>query len=658
MIYAIILVTALLWLASFVAVICCTRQGLRLGWATSALTAYPAWWLMQILLANVLSQYHALTQANLILGASGIIIVALLLARRMRRAADPPTILPELWHTCRWEMALISVLLLLSSIAILLNPSKVFDTTTYHLPTVAAWLQQHSMDPYPTFCDRQVTRSHAATVQQFWVIGMAHADPLGELPDLLACVMVALSVWGITRRWRLPLPVSLTATVSIWAIPQIVHASLSCKDDLMLAAGIMCALYCLLRTFERENPQRPWYAGLAGVSIALVFGAKVPGLAFGVALLITAAVYYVRQYRWKSPAWMLDVDWMLVTVFLAGLPVFMLKYYYTAKVFGVLWPEQWTEVHKPSIPVLYPLWYYFRLLIAPFHHGIDADHDVSNYGLWFALVTVPVAMWGMARAAYQRWWVKRQEDILPARFLAEWHLIALFLLLSFGFESIHKPDPWDQRFMIWLCPVLLLIAAPLLPRFAPIPLLRRFASVLAIVTLYFILHYAFPYWKPLLHLCKTGEFAELADMGQTSAYYVAGYEVFTLARPGDVVLYLGTDGTVEYPCWGWRLDRVVVAPTTVAQLRQAFQQRPRWLVFETPADHLLRKEAQRLALQDGYILLADANPTLDPRFPAHPYNSRTIWIREPVPGMWKKVFPADTPGQRDIIPDNGAFNNW
>ena len=715
MIIAIILFTALLWLASYFAIVLCTRQGLRIGWAAAALTAYPAWWLLQILLANALSHYHVLTQSNLILCACGMIILALLCSRQFHRVEEPVTILPTLLHPCAWEMALIGGILVLSSIAIFFNPSKVFDTTTYHLPTVATWLQQHSMDAYPTFCDRQVTRSHAATVQQFWVIGMAHADPLGELPDLLACVIVALSIWCITRRWRLPLPVCLTATISIWAIPQIVHASLTCKDDLMLTAGIMCGLYCLIRTFERNNRLNHWYAGLAGVSIALVFGAKVPGLAFGTALLLTGVVYSARRRRWQALDWSYCIlagvcmmqfviayalifkfgtvlkltgivfgmlliltgvllcirmrrsialhwinatDWILIAFLLVGLPIFMLKYYYTATHFGVLWPEQSTEIRKPSIPVLYPLWYYFRLFIAPFHRGIDADHDYSNYGLWFALVTVPVAMWGMARSAYQRWKLKRQEDVLPPRFLSEWHLIALFAVLSFGFESIHKPDPWDQRFMIWLCPVLLLLAAPLLSRYAPIPLLRRFASVLVIITLYFILHYGFPCWKPFVHLCRTGEFSELSDMGQTSAYYVAGYEVFSLARPGDVVLYLGADGTVEYPCWGWRLDRVVEAPTSVKQLEEAISRHPRWLVLETPADHILRNAAQGLAMEYGYTMLADAHPIIDPQFPPNPYNSRTIWIREPVAGMWKKVDPQDLPGQRDKLPQDRSFNNW
>ena len=386
---AIIILTAILWLASYLAVVTCTRQALRIGWAAAALTAYPIWWLLQILLANALSLFHALTQANLILCASGMVISALLLSRRFRRDEEPVTILPTLLRPCAWEIALIGGILLCSAVAIFLYPSKVFDTTTYHLPTIATWVQQHSMDPYPTFCDRQVTRSHAGTIQQFWVIGMAHADPLGEIPNLLACVMLALSVWCITRRWRLPLPLCLTATVSIWAIPQIVHASLSCKDDLLLTAAIMCGLYCLLIAFEHGQPARHWYAALAGACIALVFGAKVPGLAFGTALLFTSAVYAFRKHRWYTLRWMIDADWILITVLLAGLPVFILKYIFTARHFGVLWPEQWTEVRKPSIPVLYPLWYYFRLLIAPFHHGIDADHDNSNYGVWFALVTFP-----------------------------------------------------------------------------------------------------------------------------------------------------------------------------------------------------------------------------------------------------------------------------
>src|SRR5204863_3683305 len=106
----------------------------------------------------------------------------------------------------------------------------IWDTYVYHLPMIANWLQRGSLSPWPTACLRQISRAGGAEFQQLWVVGMPHVDLLVELPSIIAGVIAGVFVGEVALRWRASRTVALSAGLSIFPIPPIFWAALSCKD--------------------------------------------------------------------------------------------------------------------------------------------------------------------------------------------------------------------------------------------------------------------------------------------------------------------------------------------------------------------------------------------------------------------------------------------
>lgn len=324
MLFITILATAALWLASFAAAVLLMRAVLRVGWGDALLAAYPAWWLAQVLITQGLSLIHSITQGALI-AATLLLIVAGVVGSRLRGGAH----LRGLWATHRWPLVLIALTLAGWAVVALLTPSLIWDTNAYHLPSVATWLQQGSLETWPTACLRQITRTHAGSMQQLWVMGMAHADPLAELPSLLATVPLMAFAWRTARRWRLP-RLAPGAVAAMWTAPQFVFAAVACKDDLLLAAAIACSLHLLMLLPEAEpRLQRP-YALLLAAAITLVCGVKVPGFLFGGVLGVLALFTVPARTR----------PLFLGAAVLFAVPVFLQRSIANVLDYGLLYPEQ------------------------------------------------------------------------------------------------------------------------------------------------------------------------------------------------------------------------------------------------------------------------------------------------------------------------------
>src|SRR5262249_44445176 len=150
-----------------------------------------------------LSLFHEINQRSLLTATSLLFAVPMILAVILNRSKCSPSSgqrfeqMQPIQHRAvrnlkaairsHWfEAIAISYIGFVSLEAALLYASQIWDTYVYHLPMIANWLQQGSLNPWPTACLRQVTRIGGAEYQQLWVVGMPHVDLLVELPSIVA----------------------------------------------------------------------------------------------------------------------------------------------------------------------------------------------------------------------------------------------------------------------------------------------------------------------------------------------------------------------------------------------------------------------------------------------------------------------------------------
>ena len=111
---------------------------------------------------------------------------------------------------------------------------------------------------------------------------------------------------------------------------------------------------------------------------------------------------------------------------------------------------------------------------------------------------------------------------------------------------------------------------------------------------------------------------------QPDPRYLPGYEAISEAMPGDTVLYVGGRRTAEYPCWGWKYDRIVWAADTTMTLKKYFGRQPNWVVLEEEVPESLRLATLELLSTQQYGRVsqdAASQGYLQPR------ERRTIWRR-------------------------------
>jgi len=634
-----VIATSCLWLGSLVASTWLVAGLWRIRWTAALLLAYPLWWYCQLLITKGLSLFHEINQQSLILATSLLLVIplfsAVILNRNKRSPRNPASEEGDFPHINSWwkvahkvkatlrthwlEGIAIFYVGLVTIDAALLYAPQVWDGFNYHLPMVANWLQQGSLEPWTTACLKQVTRIGGGEYLQLWVVGMSHVDLLVELPSMLAGVIAALFVWEIAQLWGASRPVALAAGFSIFAVPQIFWLALSCQDDLMLTAAIVCALYAGIVSFsESRKTLGLSQVTIAAVSAALACATKVPGVVFGGTFILLFALFLMRMRMWKR------LILMLAVFVLVSIPAFALQYAHNFHRFGALFAESYISSTGPRQLSANAQWhvlgksayYVLKLLFFEPARGVGPNHDRSNYGIWFSLIVLPLLVVTNCKTLVGL--LKTKQHRLMAAITTERVFVALYIFLAIvALLSRRTLSTWDKRFLIWVCPVTLVLVMHGVEKYISPIFFRILCVVFTITNVRAVLATAYP--------VATGLSLYGTIETHPNPRYLAGYEAIFNAAPGDTVLYVGNENTAEYPCWGWKYDRTVWAADTPNTIENYFARVPAWVVLEEAASEKMRLATLELLSANQYRRVSEdvahqANRPLHER--------RTIWRRQ------------------------------
>lgn len=261
-----------------------------------------------ILAVEALSSVRALTPAaDAAVWLAVLLAAAVLAARRYPRRGARVRLdraaLRTMWTDAggldRTVVVLVAVLALGVLVIALAAEPNTYDSLTYHLPRIEHWLQNRSVDFYPTTVDRQVTMSpgHEYLLTHLRLLtGGNGAYALLQWVAGIGCVLAVTRIaaqLGGGRRAQ-----GLTALVVV-TTPIVVLEASGTQNDLMLAAWVSC-----VATFVLDGTRRR--AGAADV-LALSLGAglvavtKNNGLLAAVPLLLLWGVAQLRLARTGNP---------------------------------------------------------------------------------------------------------------------------------------------------------------------------------------------------------------------------------------------------------------------------------------------------------------------------------------------------------------------
>jgi hypothetical protein len=263
---------------------------LRLRGTSFAVGAYLFAWAGAVGLAEVLSIFGAVSRLGYVIGSAGLLLVAAGVWQLKGRSL-PDLRRPRLGPLRAHPQLVALGAVVLGGIAyqaflVVAAPPNNYDSLTYHLPRVVAWLQQGHIGYFDAATQRANAFPGAAELGILYTVALLGRDTLAALPQLMAELAVLVCVFGTARRLGFGRPAALFAALLTATLSEIALQSVTTQNDLVVASFVAAAVYFVLAD---ELP-------LAGLAVGLAVGTKLTGL-LALPLVVVLALAVVPRRR-------------------------------------------------------------------------------------------------------------------------------------------------------------------------------------------------------------------------------------------------------------------------------------------------------------------------------------------------------------------------
>ncbi|HSJ15411.1 MAG TPA: hypothetical protein VK939_13400 [Longimicrobiales bacterium] len=616
--------TGALWLAAFGLLVRFARRWFGDQTGPALLAAYPVFFALQVLSARLAGAAGMLTtSAFLFLYVAAVLVGSVLWLRGRRvRAPVPTTADPDISLVRRLVLYTAAAVLAALLVFALVSPVHVWDVLAYHMPMVASYIQNGSLDAWPTQDLRHVFRVNAGELQLLHIALLGRSDTLVELPNLLGLVVVLVGTFELARLeyGRTALP--YVAVALVLTAPQILVGAATAKNDLVFTAVLIASFYWMVRAGSDAvhagsgTTRTGVPVALAALSTAVAAATKVMGLNVLGAVGLLALVMSARRrlpFRAVLLFGTLAVGALLA---LAG-SVYWKNFSRSAVPVGVA-PGEVSYTFGLKNLVAAAQFYLWDLPVKRLITPQVFEHDFLHYGYLFPLLLVL----GTLAAVRQ---LRARRFVLSSLALGGTALILSVI-------ALRLPIQWDQRFMIWMVPALAILALSHARRWDARAHVAVTAAACAITLVQLALvltnETGALFGRSAQHLVATGVPARYIDV-PNARYPEMGAGFARLDRSAaahDSVLYAGSDDSWMYPAWGARFARHVKGVEDARQAAaQVASRRFRFVVLEDAAAPDIQRAVARSTSAAGYAILERAR-------------GRTIFVRDVT------AFPSAAPG--------------
>lgn len=212
----------------------------------------------------------------------------------------------------------------LAAVVAAVAPPATVDVLSYHLPRQLMWLQNGSLDHFPTLNDRMLMMPPLAEVIGLQFLAMTGDDHWANLPQWAAYASLPVLVVGVVRRLGGGTAGGWLAAWWVITLPMAFHEATGAKNDLLETFWVTVVLLEVLRARLGGGGRRDglWLGAAAGAALLTKSTAFLylpplavvaalawrnnetsseqrwrTGLALGVVLLVTAP-FFARNLAW------------------------------------------------------------------------------------------------------------------------------------------------------------------------------------------------------------------------------------------------------------------------------------------------------------------------------------------------------------------------
>jgi hypothetical protein len=215
------------------------------------------------------SLFHATTMPVLASAwsASFAIVIGLRVAAR---SPYRPLTMPPLPPPCELA-ALASIAAILAGVGYtaLLSPPNSADAMSYHLPRVLFWIQQRSVEFFPTSYLNLIAQPPLAEYATLHLYLLSGGDHYTNLVQFAAFAGAIAAVSAVAQQCGLAMRAQVIAALFCATLPNVILQASGAKNDCVLALWIVCALLFCLRWLESASRADLIFLSLAaGLAIA------------------------------------------------------------------------------------------------------------------------------------------------------------------------------------------------------------------------------------------------------------------------------------------------------------------------------------------------------------------------------------------------------
>jgi len=280
-------------LINFWLILLLTFAKVRQDWREAFIFASLSWGTAVVACTEMLSLGNYLTFTLLLLFWLGITALSLIYFIRLRKAPYPPVSFGKI--PLLSTIGVIFVISITGMIAISAPPNT-WDSMTYHMPRVMHWIQNQSVEHYPSHISRQLYLPPFAEFVIMHLQILSGGDRLANLVQWFSLIGSIVAVSLITRQIGGNVHSQAISSLFVATIPMGILQSTSTQNDFVVSFLIACFVYTGLRLIDQLSYMNSIAAGMA---LGLATLTKGTAYIYAVAFVIYFAINSLRRHKFK-----------------------------------------------------------------------------------------------------------------------------------------------------------------------------------------------------------------------------------------------------------------------------------------------------------------------------------------------------------------------
>jgi hypothetical protein len=229
------------------------------------------WGIWIVIITELLSLFHWITLAGLGLTWTAFLAVCLIGLYRQKSTTFPERLTPRTYARWYQLLPIVAIFILTGLVAWLAAPDTA-DSLNYHMPRLAHWAQNRSVEHFSTGIEQQNSRPPFAeyAILQFYVLGQG--DRLVNFVEWLAMFGSVIGVSLLANLLGANLPGQLMAATFTASLPMGIVQASSTMNDYVVGLWMVCVVEVFLTIWSKSKTVRSreiiFLSAASGLAIA------------------------------------------------------------------------------------------------------------------------------------------------------------------------------------------------------------------------------------------------------------------------------------------------------------------------------------------------------------------------------------------------------